>query len=154
MPYDGGRRLKLVNLVADVLKKKLFFDDVKFQLPVQPPSLAERGVEAYIALGPETIGGITNEEVDSQFRLSVILFMRQNVNIDLWKLEIIDKAHEQIMSLQNDANFQAVATTIDVDTIDPGPLALATYGLEFAIIPPSGVLRLDVRILLTYQAIT
>ena len=153
MAYDGGRRLKLVNLVADILKKKLFFDDVKFQLPVSPPSLAERGVEAYLALGAETISGVTNSEVDSQFRLSVILFMRQNKNIDLWKLEIIDQAHEQIMSLQTDANFLAIASTIDVDTIDPGPLALQAYGLDLQIVPPSGVIRLDVRILLTYQAI-
>lgn len=153
MAYEGGRRLKLVNLVAEVLKKKLFFSDVNFQLPVTPPSLADRGVEAYIALGPENISGVTAQEVDSQFRLSVILFMRKNEDIDLWKLEIIDQAHEQLMSLQTDADFQTIASTIDVDTIDPGPLALQAYGLDFVVLPPSGVLRLDTRILLTYQAI-
>lgn len=153
MPYQAGRRIKLMNLVADVLKKKLYFGDVSFQLPTSPPSLQGGGVKAHIALGPETIAGITDREVDSEFRLSVILFVRTNKDIDLFKCEAIDKAHESIMSLQTDAAFQAVATMIEVDTIDPGPLSLSVYGLDFSVEPPSGVVRFDVRVSLTYQAL-
>lgn len=152
MAYEGQKRVTIYNLVAEELAKKLFFKKVKKQLPPSDPSGLE-DPQAYLALLPETIEGFTNKERLSSFRMAVVLFVRAETDVDLAKLDAIDKAENAINNLQTNASFEAVGSLIHVRNIDPGPLALAVFGLDWEIRPPFGVVRLDVEVEFIYQAI-
>jgi hypothetical protein len=151
MAYEGGKRLKIINLVKEALEAKLYFKRVFLQMPTSPPS----GIDlpaAYVTLAPATLEGITNKEKQEEMQLAVILFVRADKNVDRVKVEGIDRTEEAIQDLQTNADFEEIASMIDVYSYDPGPLALAQYGLEnFDVLPPLGVVRLDVRVTFIYQ---
>jgi hypothetical protein len=151
MAYDGGKRLKILNLVKAALEAKLFFKDVSLQMPVSPPT-ATTVPSAFVALGTGTMQGVTNKEKDEEMKFELILFVRSDKNVDRVKVEAIDRAEEAIQDLQTDADFEAIASLIDVEGYDPGPLALVNYGFDWQILPPLGVVRLDVRVTFTYTA--
>jgi hypothetical protein len=154
MTYDGdAKRLKAFNLVHRVLEKKLRFAEVLDEIPASPPKAgAEGSIIAYLASATESTAGITNQEKDSDFRISVILVVRANKGVELEKIKACGAAEKHIMALQNDAEFTTAGLTmIDVETMDRGPLALATYGIE-ALEPPLGAARLDVLVQFTYTA--
>ena len=153
MPYDGlEKRLKIYNLVQAALEAKTFFRTVHLQVPAAPPTSTELP-SAYIAIGSGTSVGFTNKEKDEDARFAVILFVRSDQDVDRAKLEALGRAEEVLMDLQTDTDFEAVASLIDVDTYDGGPLALVSYGLEGLIAPPIGAIRLDVRVTFSYTAI-
>lgn len=152
MAYDEGRELGLYNLTATALEEKLHFRRVKKQLPEAPPT-GNDAPQAFIALGSETLAGLTNLEEEGDLRIAVILFVRAEKDIDLEKLRSMDKARRAINNLQKDSRFTDLGgSLIHVSSLDFGPLALAVYGLEWAILPPFGVIRLDVDINHVYQA--
>ena len=151
MAYDRGIRLKLLNLVKEALEAKLYFKGVYLQMPESQPTVTSTP-SAFVALAPSTMSGVTNKEKDEEMGIALILFVRADKNVDRVKLEAIDRAEEAIQDLQTDADFQAIASMIDVDGYDPGPLALGVYGFDWQILPPMGVVRLDVRITFIYTA--
>lgn len=151
MAYTAGVRLKILNLVKTALEGKHFFDNVKLQMPASPPTATECPA-AFVALGTGTMQGVTNKEKDEEMTLAVILFVRADKDIDREKLVAIDKAEEVLQDLQTNTAFTAIASLIDVDSYDPGPMALGTYGFDWQILPPLGVVRLDVRVTFTYTA--
>ena len=153
MPYDGlERRLKVYNLLETALKSKLFFKSVRLQMPVNPPTATECP-NAYVALTDGTSEGFTEKEKDEEMRVAVILFVRSDKNVDRAKIEALGRAEEVLMDLQTDADFMSVASMIDLDNYDAGPIALAVYGFDFQVLPPMGVIRLNFRITLSYTAI-
>ena len=82
-------------------------------------------------------------------------FVRATEDVDREKCKAIDTAEEAIMDLQTDGDFEAVASLVDVTGTDPGPVALAAFGLpDIVVTPPFGVVRLDVEVTFSYQAIT
>jgi hypothetical protein len=140
-------------MIAAELEKKLFFGAVKKQLPDAPPA-ANQTPQAFLALQSETMTGITNKEHESDLIVSVIVFVRSaKSEVDLEKLKAIDKAEEAIDALQDDTAFRAIASSIQVRNADYGPLALSSFGLDWAVLPPFGVIRLDVETNFIYQAI-
>ena len=151
MPYQGGIRLKLLNLIEADLEAKLYCKDVILNMPTAPPA-ATKIPAAYVTITTGTTEGITSEEKEEEMRLSVILFVRSDANVDRVKLEALDRTEEVIQDLQKDADFTAIASLIDVENWDGGPLALASYGLEGQITPPLGAIRVDVRITFLYTA--
>jgi hypothetical protein len=153
MSYNGlERRLKVFNLIERALESKTYFRQVKLQMPTAPPTATEVP-SAYVALGSGTGEGFTNKEKDEELRAAVILFVRSEKDVDRVKLEALGKAEEVLMDLQTDADFEAVASLIDVDAYDAGPLALLSYGLDIQVLPPFGAIRLDVRVTFSYTAI-
>lgn len=153
MPFASGVRLKLLHLVKDALNKQNFFKAVNFQMPTTQPTALDVP-QAWIALGVESMSGHTALEKDSEFRMSVIIFVRAEGDVDLAKVEAMDEAEEELMSLQINSDFQAIASMIDVETADYGPVALQAYGLDLSVTPPFGVVRLDVVVTFSYEAIS
>lgn len=152
MAYDGlERRLKVFNLLEAALVAKLYFKEVYLQMPVSPPT-AKDIPSAYITLTGATSEGFTEKEKDEEMRVAVILFVRSDKNVDRVKIEALSRAEEALMDLQTDADFTAVASMIDMDNYDAGPIALASYGFDFQVLPPLGVVRLEMRITLAYMA--
>lgn len=152
MAFEKGKRRKIINLVRVALEGKLYFREVKAQMPTTHPT-GDLFPSAFVALLPETIEDMTNEERRSDFRLAVIVFVKADKDVDLLKVDAQEEAEEAIMALQTDSSFRAVATRIGVDTTDPGPVALHSFGLEWTILPPFGVVRLDVGIDFAYDVI-
>jgi hypothetical protein len=156
MAYEGERRITIYNLIASALSAKLYFGAVKKQLPETAPAnidTLEGKPQAFVALLPETIAGITNKEREADMRVAIVLFVRAEKDVDLEKLRAQNVAERAINNLQTDANFTAVGSLIHVQNIDPGPLALSVFGLDWAVLPPFGVVRLDVLANFIYQAI-
>lgn len=153
MPYESGKRLKVLNLVAGSLEAQAYWKGVYLQMPVTTPS-GDMVPSAYVTLQPENMEGFTNKEKDSTFRLAVILFVRATEHVDREKCRAIDTAEEALMGLQTDTNFEAIASLVDVTSTDPGPVALASLGLVDVIVtPPYGVVRVDVEVTFSYEAI-
>ena len=152
MPFEDKKRSTIYNLIVEALKARLYFKAVKAQMPSEPPTSLD-SPQAFVALLPETMEGITNKERLSNFRVAVILLVRAEKDVDLCKLEAMDVAEAAINNLQTDTDFQAVGSLIHVQTADPGPLALAVFGLDWVVLPPFGVIRLDVNTEFIYQAI-
>ncbi len=151
MAYGGAVRIQIYNLVAEALESILYFKQVHKQMPTSPPT-AHDNPQAFLALLPETMAGITNKERESDFQMAVILFVHAEKNIDEAKLEGIAKAENVINNLQTDATFESIASIIHVQTTDPGPLALSVFGLDWQVLPPLGVVRMDVLAQFIYQA--
>lgn len=153
MAYEDGRELGLYNLVATALEEKPYFRRVLKQLPESPPTGLDQP-QAFIAAGSSMLQGHTNlEEEGLPFRLAVILFVRAEKDVDLEKLRAMDKARRSINNLQKDSRFTDLGgSLVHVSSLDFGPLALAIYGLDWAILPPFGVIRLDVDINHFFQA--
>lgn len=151
MAFEKRKRRTVYNLVHGALEGKPYFKKVHRQLPVSPPAAGD-DPQAFLALLPETNEGITNKESEANFRIAVILFVRGEQDIDLVKLEAQDEAEQAINNLQTDTDFQAVASLIQIERTDPGPLALNVFGLNWVILPPFGVLRMDVRVSIIYEA--
>lgn len=152
MPFEKQKRLTVYNLILTAMKAKPFFRAVKARLPAAAPTGLDYP-QAFVALLPETMTGITNKERESDFRVAVLLFVRAEEDVDLKKLEALDEAEQAINNIQTDSAFEAVASLIHVQTVDHGPLALAVFGLDWTILPPFGVTRLDVNVNFIYQAI-
>ncbi len=152
MPFQDKIRSTIYNLVGEALREKLYFKAVKLQMPDADPTQFD-SPSAFLALLPETMEGITNKERLSSFRIAVILLVRAEKDVDLCKLEALDVAERAINNLQTDARYTSVGSLIHIQTVDPGPLALAVYGLDWQILPPFGVVRLDVLAEFIYQAI-
>ena len=151
MAFEDKKRSTIYNLILEALRSKLYFKRVLGQMPAEPPT-SHDSPQAYVALLPETMEGITNKERLSNFRVAVILLVRAKQDVDLSKLEALDVAEAAINNLQTDAAFTAVASLIHVQTVDPGPLALAVFGLDWTVLPPFGVVRIDVNTEFIYQA--
>ena len=152
MPFDKKVRTTIYNLVVEALRAKPYFKAVKAQLPESQPSGLD-DPQAFVALLPELIEGITNKERESNFRLAVILFVRAEEDVDLAKLEALDEAEQAINNLQTSADFTAIASLIHVQNVDHGPLSLSVFGLDWSIMPPFGVTRIDVNVNFIYPAI-
>lgn len=151
MAYEGERFVKIYNLVATALAEKLYFKQVKKQLPATPPTGLDCP-QAFVALLPETIEGITNKEREASFKIAVILFVRAEKDVDVEKLKARNVAEQTINNLQTDSRHEAIGSIIHVSSIDYGPLALSVWGLQWEVLPPFGVVRMDVDANFIYQA--
>jgi hypothetical protein len=150
MAYTGaGKRRKILNDVRAALEKRQYFRYVQIRLPEYPPPAIVPA--AYIARIPETRDEFTNAETEGIFRFAVVLFVRGEKDIDLIKTDAEDKAEAAIMSLQTDSDFRTVADIIAIDQVDPGPVALFPLGIEGTVLPPEGVVRMDVRVSYIYD---
>jgi hypothetical protein len=151
MPYEGQIRQKLLNLVKGALDDTNYFKKGYLRSPESAPT---GDLPAYyLTLNTETKTGLTNQEEDSDFRMTAILFVSDPEKIDLVKAEATDRAEEKILSLQLDANFTAIAHLIHIDTIDYQRTALEPLGLFLDIKEPRAVVRMDIRAEYSHQAI-
>ena len=154
MTYTGTeRRIAALNVVKRAFEAQAQYKSVKIEIPAAPPSKLEVDLMVYIGTGTEVLTGLTNQEKDSAFRFSVLVFCRANAELELEKIRVSGNAEETIMALQNSADFiDKGLTMIDVVTIDRGPLALEYFGIQGPVLSPIGVVRLDTVVTFSYVA--
>lgn len=149
----GLRRLAAATFF-ERLKQKQFFKSWFLHAPAYPFPL-EMLPACYLALTPVAVRPETANDIQNDFRFSVVALVFHAEELDLVKCDAADEIEEVFRDLQQDPEFMAVFSQIELETVDPGPLSLSVFGFDpLVVAPPVGAVRLDFVLDFHYSAVT
>ena len=151
--FVSGIRRKILQVALDVFRDNNYFLDVGARYPGYQLPDPTNVPSVYLARSNESPAWRTNKEAETDFPWSAFGFIFAEKDVELAKVDLQDQMELTIISLMTNTTFTAIADLVEINFIDPGPLALTQFGVEVEIQPPMGVIRMDVRTQFLYVRI-
>lgn len=148
---EKGLRRKYLVMLADKFKACPTFKQTRIEMVGQTFPSGIIMPAAFISRSTEQLGYETDTTVLNHMFVDVILAVQAAQDVDLVKSDATDAAEELVMSMLLDSAVRSFVTLVTVVAVDASPTALFEFGMQQAILPPFGVVRMKTQVDFSYK---